>query len=294
MGSNVATAQSVNLWSRGDLSATLKGSRSSFYFSFSFLPRYKREALSTVYAFCRTTDDIVDKGEDATRKIEQLRTWRLELGRAMEGESEYQILNQLSAIAKRFKIPVVHFYELIKGVEMDLVKDRYETFDELRDYCYHVASSVGLMCLEVFGYRCEKTKEYAINLGIALQLTNILRDVGIDAKYGRIYIPKEDLDRFGYSESDLFAHRYTAEFHSLMEFEARRAEEYFQKAQASLPAEDRRAMFAAKIMERIYFHTLLRIKKAAYNVFDKSVTLPRILQFLIAVKYWVKQRLLGK
>jgi len=274
--------------------AVLKGSHTSFYYSFSFLPKYQRDALSTVYAFCRTTDDIVDEGRDIRSKVERLRKWRMELEKALGGESEYQILNQLSAIAKRFKIPVIHFYELIKGVEMDLVKDRYDTFDELREYCYLVASSVGLMSLEVFGSRSEKTKEYAINLGIALQLTNILRDVSIDAKYGRVYLPREDLRRFGYSEADLFAHRYTPEFRSLMEFEAQRAEEYFRRAQDSLPPEDKRAMFAAKIMERIYFHMLLRIKKAGHNVFDRSVTLPRYLQFLIAIKYWVKQRLFGK
>ena len=177
---------------------------------------------------------------------------------------------------------------------MDLVKNRYETFKELEHYCSLVASSVGLMTLEIFGPRNNATREYAVNLGIALQLTNILRDVAIDAAYGRIYLPLEDLRRFGYSESDLFAHRYTPQFRELMEFETRRAEEYFRRAIVLLPSEDRRAMFAPKIMERIYFHTLLRIKGARYNVFDRRVHLPRTLQFLIAVKYWVKQRLLGR
>ena len=272
----------------------IKGSHSSFYYSFSFLPKYQREALRTVYAFCRTTDDIVDNAKDKKSKIELLRKWRRELKKALGGESEYALLNQLNSIARKFNIPVVHFYELIKGVEMDLSKERYETFDELKEYCYHVASAVGLMSLGIFGSRREKTKEYAVNLGIALQLTNILRDVSIDAKYGRVYLPQEDLRRFDYSEDDLFAHRYSPEFVSLMEFEAQRAEEYFQRAKDSLPAEDKRAMFAAKIMERIYFHTLLQIKKTRYNVFDKSVSYPRTLQFLIAVKYWVKQRIFGR
>jgi len=275
-------------------SAVLKGSRSSFYYSFSFLPKHQREALSTVYAFCRTTDDIVDAGNDPKSKIERLHKWRMELERALEGESEYGMLNQLSSIAKRFKIPVVYFHELIKGVEMDLTKDRYENFDQLLEYCHRVASSVGLMCLDIFGSRCEKTKEYAVNLGVALQLTNILRDVSIDAKYGRMYLPQEDLRRFGYSEAELFSGQYTPAFVALMEFESRRAEEYFARAKESLPEEDRRAMFAAKIMERIYFHTLLRIKKSRYNVFDQSVKYPKFLQFLIAIKYWVKQRILGR
>jgi phytoene synthase len=275
--------------------SSLRGSSSSFYYSFSFLPKAQRDALRTVYAFCRTTDDIVDSPGDAgvKSKIERLQDWRMELERSLHGRSEYAILNQLNSIAQRFNIPVAHFYDLVKGVEMDLVKNRYETFDELKEYCYLVASSVGLMTLEIFRPRNEKTKEYAINLGIALQLTNIIRDVSIDASYGRVYLPQVDLKRFGYTEAQLFEHRYSPEFIALMEFETHRAEEYFQRAQNSLPVEDRRAMFAAKIMERIYYHTLLRIKEANYNVFDRSVSLPRTLQLLIAVKYWVKQRVLG-
>ncbi|MBA4311110.1 MAG: squalene synthase HpnD [Chlorobiaceae bacterium] len=271
----------------------LKESKSSFAFSFSFLPRRKREALKTVYAFCRTTDDIVDNEKDRSSKIALLQKWRSELESAIKGESAYLILNQLNVVAKRFHIPVQHFFELLKGVEMDLLKNRYSTFEELKDYCYLVASSVGLMSLGIFGPRNDKTKEYAVNLGIALQLTNIIRDVGIDASYGRIYLPAEDLKKFGYSEDDLFAHRYNESFIKLMEYETVRAEEYFNRAKSSLPKEDKRVMFAAKIMERIYYHTLLRIKQVDYKVFDSSVHIPRSIQFLIAVKYWVKQRLFG-
>ncbi len=271
----------------------VKESGSSFRFSFSFLPKSQREAIKAVYAFCRETDDIVDNPGDLPTKVERLQKWRTELGKALEGVSEYQVLNQLSAIAKRFKIPVVHFYELIQGVEMDLVKNRYESFGELKEYCYHVASSVGLMSLEIFGSRREQTKEYAVNLGIALQLTNILRDVGIDAKYGRIYLPLEDLRKFGYTESDVFEKKYNPAFIALMSYEAERAEEYFKKAQESLPSEDKKAMFAAKIMERIYFHTLLRIKEANYNVFDHKLSVPKYQQLLIAIKYWVKLRIIG-
>jgi 15-cis-phytoene synthase len=269
----------------------MKGGRSSFFYSFSFLPKPKRDAIRTVYQFCRTTDDIVDNSGDVTSNIERLTKWRWELDRAIKGKSEYAVLNRLNEIAVRFNIPVNHFYDLIRGVEMDLVKNRYETFDELREYCLLVASSVGLMCLEIFRPRNAKTREYAVNLGIALQLTNIIRDVSIDASFGRIYLPVEDLRRFGYTESDLLAHNYTAGFRALMEFETKRAEEYFTRAQESLPREDRRTMFAAKIMERIYYHTLLRIKEADYNVFEKSVSLPRSLQLLIAIKYWIKHYL---
>ncbi len=270
----------------------LKGG-TSFYYSFSFLPKYQRDALKTVYAFCRTTDDIVDTGQDVNKKVELLHDWRSELEQALTGNSHFPILNQLSANAKRFNIPVVHFYELIKGVEMDLVKSRYGTFDELKEYCYLVASSVGLMSLEIFRPRCEKTRDYAVNLGIALQLTNILRDVGIDARYGRIYLPQEDLQRFGVAESDLIGHRYSPQFFSLMEFETSRAEEYYRRSKDLLPREDKRAMFAAKIMERIYYHTLMRIRESGYRVYEKPLYLPRITQLLIALKYWVKQRMFG-
>ena len=284
MGSDVATISPAEGFSL---------SKSSFNFSFSFLPKEQREALKTVYAFCRTTDDIVDNSGDVQTNIERLRRWRTELEKALAGMSEYSLLNQLSAVAKRFHIPVDHFYELVRGVEMDLTKNRYESFDELKEYCYLVASTVGLMSLGVFGPRNDRTKEYAINLGIALQLTNILRDVTVDAKYGRIYLPLEDMRRFGYTEGDLYAHKYSPQFLALMEFEAQRAEEFFRKAQAALPAEDKRVMFAAKIMERIYYHTLEKIRNERYNVFQKSIRLTRFIQFLIAVKYWVKQRLFG-
>jgi phytoene synthase len=230
------------------------GGKSSFDFSFAFLPKEKREALKAVYAFCRTTDDIVDSPEIAgvNRRAELLRTWREELEQAFHGTSDYPVLNRLSQIARRFNIPVLLFYDLLRGVEMDLVKNRYESFAELEEYCTLVAS------------------------------------------YGRIYLPLEDLRRFRCPEADLLEGRCSPEFRELMEFETRRAEEYFRRARLLLPPEDRRAMFAPKIMERIYYHTLLRIKDAGYDVFDRRVQLPRILQFLIAVKYWVKQRLLGR
>ena len=270
-----------------------KGSKTSFHYSFSFLPRRKRNALRTVYTFCRTTDDIVDNAYDTRSKIEVLHNWRIEFECALQGKSRYAILNQLSDIAEKFSIPVVHFYDLLTGVEIDLLKNRYETFEELKEYCYLVASSVGLMSLGIFGPNTERTREYAINLGIALQLTNIIRDIACDAQYGRIYIPLEDMKKFGYSENDLFAHRYNDAFISLMEFQANRAEDYYALAREGLPKEDRKAMFAAKIMERIYYHILLRIRKNKYNVFLRPVYLSRITQLLIALKYWVKQRIFG-
>lgn len=268
------------------------GNQSSFKYSFSFLPKDQRIALNTVYAFCRTTDDIVDNDGDIDKKALSLRNWRIELEKALQNSSEYQLLNQLSHIAKKFNIPVQHFYELIEGVEMDLTKSRYQTFDELKKYCFLVASSVGLMSVKIFGAVNERIVKYAENLGIALQLTNILRDIKADAKVNRIYLPQEDLKQFSYTEDEIFNSVYNSKFVNLMKYETQRAEDYYNLAKESLQPEDKKYLFAPKIMERIYYHTLLRIKGNNYNVYEKSMRLPHVLQFLIAFKYLLKYRIL--
>ncbi len=268
-----------------------KSSNTNFYYSFSLLPKHKREAIHTVYAFCRYTDDIVDEDDDFRRKAVRLRRWRKELGRALDGRSSYQMLNQLSATARRFNIPVDHFYELIRGMEMDIMKNRYETFDELREYCYLVASSVGLMCRHIFGFRNESTRGYAINLGIALQLTNILRDLKDDVRKGRIYLPREDMERFGYTEDDLLCSRYTPAFVNLMRFECERTRQYFDAARDSLKDEDKRFFFAARIMWSIYAHILRRIERSNYNVFERRISISRFLKLLITFRYWLSHRL---
>jgi phytoene synthase len=266
-------------------------SGSNFYYSFSVLPKHKREAISTVYAFCRYTDDIVDEEPDANRKVVLLRKWRMELGRSLRGSSNFPLLNQLGSTARRFHIPVDHFYDLIRGVEMDLTKTRYRTFSELEEYCYLVASSVGLMCRQIFGFRNPSTREYAINLGIALQLTNILRDVRDDARRGRIYLPQEDMERFGYSEDDLIAGRYTPEFITLMRFECDRAKRYFQAAHDSLKDEDKHYFFAARIMWSIYAHILRRIEQSNYRVLNRRISISRPLKLLITLRYWLSHHL---
>lgn len=271
--------------------AITRNSNTSFYYSFSLLPRQKREAIHAVYAFCRYTDDIVDEGTDDRRKVLMLRKWRMELGHALRGTSEYPLLNQLSTTARRFNIPVDHFYDLIRGMEMDIEKQRYRTFDELKEYCYLVASSVGLMCRKIFGYRNESTRDYAINLGIALQLTNILRDVKDDARRGRIYLPLEDMEKFGYTEDDLLQCRYTPAFVQLMRFECNRAREYFDIARDALKDEDKYFFLAARIMWSIYAHTLRRIEHEQYNVFERRIGIPKSLKLLIAFRYWLSHRL---
>jgi 15-cis-phytoene synthase len=257
--------------------------KSSFYYSFLILPRPKRDAIETIYAFCRFTDDIVDEAGDEKEKHALLLQWTEELKRSLYGVSRFSLLNRLAAIIHRFHIPVEHFYELIKGMEMDLRNTRYNTFFELEQYCYRAASTVGLICAEVFGYTNEKTKQYAIDLGIALQLTNILRDVKADAKNGRIYLPLEDLRKFNYTEEELLHLTYNERFVELMKFECQRAHEYFRRAKACLAEEDKPLFTAARTMGNIYYLLLLRIERARYDVFSKRIRLSSPLKILVAM-----------
>jgi squalene synthase HpnD len=257
--------------------------KSSFYYSFFILPRPKRDAIETIYAFCRFTDDIVDEAGDEKEKHALLLQWTEELKRSLYGVSRYSLLNKLAAIIHRFHIPIEHFYELIKGMEMDLRNTRYGTFVELEQYCYRAASTVGLICAEVFGYTNEKTKQYAINLGIALQLTNILRDIKADAKNGRIYLPLEDLRKFHYTEEELLNLTYNNRFVELMKFECGRAHEYFRRAKACLAEEDKPLFTAARTMGNIYYLLLLRIERAHYDVFAKRIRLSSPLKILVAM-----------
>ena len=271
--------------------ATLvRQSRSSFYYSFLFLPRPKREAIYAVYALSRSVDDIADNPGDVTEKAERLKAWREEIDRCYAGQPTQPITIQLRDCLNRYPIPKSYFEELLAGVEMDLTLTRYATFADLHTYCYRVASVIGLICIEIFGYSHETAKEYAVNLGLALQLTNILRDVKPDGQRGRIYLPQEDLQRFGYREEDLLRCRYTPEFFPLMRFEADRAREHFQRAAESLAPEDRKNMVAAQIMGRIYRETLEAIARKDYRVFDGRITLsaPRKLQ--LALMTWMKIR----
>ncbi len=269
-----------------------KGSQSSFYYAFNLLPMLKRDAMNTVYAFCRQTDDIVDEGNESVDiKYEKLHKWRVELEKSLTGFSGYQILNKLSSIIKKFNIPLEPFFELLKGMEMDLQKNRYLTFNDLELYCYRVASTVGLMCIEIFGYKHDSTKNFAVNLGIALQLTNILRDIKKDAKNGRIYLPQEDLARFGYKENDLMNLTYNENFQEMMKFEVERAKYYFDKATDCLNLEDKKAMFAARAMQHIYSRMLNKIVDANYDVFNHKIKLSKFKKAGIAVGVWAKYRL---
>jgi len=272
------------------LATLVRKSRSSFYYSFLFLPRAKREALYAVYALCRAVDDIADDSGDVEAKAERLKGWREELDRCYAGRPTHFITRALRDCLSRYPIPKGYFDEVIAGVEMDLTVTRYPTIADLARYCYRVASVVGLICIEIFGYRREATKEYAINLGLALQLTNILRDLKTDGRRGRIYLPQEDLERFGYSEDDLLHCRYTPGFFPLMRFEADRARDYFRRAAESLPSEDRKNMAAAEIMGRIYRETLETIARKEFRVFEDRIALPRARKIRLALTTWAQNR----
>ncbi len=280
-------------------------STTNFFYSFSFLPKDEREAIHTVYAFCRYTDDIVDEEpiladtsemtayNALQRKRERLNRWRMEVEKCYNGTSTHPIMKPLTAVVNRFSIPQQYLQLLIDGCERDLVQNRYQTFQELKEYCYSVASVVGLICIEIFGYKYDETKEYAINLGYALQLTNILRDIRIDKdEKGRIYLPLEDFERFNYSEDELLRNVYNDNFVELMRFQTRRSREYYHKARAALRPDESMTMFAAEIMDAIYYRLLEKIEMAEYNVFERKISVSTMHKVLIALRLWTKSHLL--
>lgn len=269
-----------------------KKSKSSFYYAFNLLPEQKRDAMNTVYAFCRKTDDIVDEDSDATDiKYEKLRKWRIEFEKSFSGHSEFALLNKLGKTISNFNIPLDPFFELIKGMEMDLQKDRYRSFDDLQLYCYRVASTVGLMCIEIFGYKHPSTRQFAVDLGIALQLTNILRDIVKDAKHARIYLPQEDLEKFNYTESDIFSYNYNNNFRELMIYETARAKRYFDSATDHLDLDDKKTMFAARAMQHIYYKILEKIIDKDYDVYNNEIKVNKIEKVGIALGVWAKYNL---
>ncbi len=220
------------------VSRLTRRSRSNFFYAFLCLPRPQREAIYAVYAFCRIVDDAVDLGRDREEQQRALRQWREEIARVYGGTPEHPAAQRLQDAVRIFPIPREALLEVIAGVEMDLERATYETFEDLYPYCYRVASAVGLCCIEIFGYEDPRAREYAVNLGIALQLTNILRDVHADALAGRVYVPQEDLRRFRVSVEDLAAGRYSPDFVELMAFEAAVAHRYYERAWAALPPGD--------------------------------------------------------
>jgi len=278
------------------------GSRTSnFRYSFLFLPRDKRRAIQSVYAFARRGDDMADGDLTPEAAAYQLALHRQALDRCYlqadwpevgsglsrlpgNAKAEYRVL---ADCIHRYSIPRQHFEDLILGFEMDLRGTCYRTFDDLAVYCYRVAATIGLIAIQIFGYRNPQTREYAVKLGTALQLVNILRDLQSDARRGRVYLPQEELERFGVQPRQLAEGSYSAPFADLMSFQCERALRYFESARRLLPPEDRRSMVAAEIMAAIYWRLLRLIRQQGYNVFGERVRLSRAMKLWTALSVYL-------
>lgn len=261
----------------------------SFYYSFLVLPDEQRHGIVTVWDACRAIDDAVDEAADQAQAEQQLAFWRDEVGRVFEaGDARSPQGRALVPVARRFDLPRRSFDDLIDGVQMDLGHRRYETFDDLREYCWRVASTVGVICLNIFGCRHPGGRDYAMNLGLALQLTNIVRDVGTDLDHGRVYLPQDELRRFGVTETDLAAGAVTPPIRALLAFQLARARHYYDRAAAALPSGEARHLVAAEIMGAIYFGILERIEAQGYDVFREVIRVPRPQRAWIAASTWAR------
>jgi phytoene synthase len=264
--------------------AGLMARNTSFYYSFLVLPAEQRRAIVAVWDFCRAVDDAVDEEPAPSGGLpsgrEAVAFWREELARAFDGGAP------LTAQARRLQ-PYIAAFGLPRQAFEDLDTTRYATFDDLFEYCRRVASAVGLICIRVFGCTSARACEYALNLGVALQLTNILRDVGGDLAKGRVYLPLDDVRAFGCTVEDLAAGTVTEPVRRLIEFECRRARDFYQRAKTALPPQDRRKLVAAEIMRAVYFETLRRIERSGYDVFTARARVPRPKQALIALRQWL-------
>ena len=263
-------------------------SGSSFYYSFLFLPPQRRRAITALYAFCREVDDVVDACTEPQLARTRLAWWRAEVVGAFQGKPTHPVMLSLAEALRIYNLPQELFMEIIDGMEMDLSQTRYADFKALQLYCYRAASVVGLLAAEVFGYEDRRTLKYAHDLGLAFQLTNIIRDVGEDARLGRIYLPGDELDRFGVPAEDILHVRYSNAFRNLMEFQIERADHLYEQAFAQLPAQDRRAQRPGLVMAAIYRTLLREIHRDGCRVLDRRTALTPIRKLWIAWRTWNK------
>ena len=257
-------------------------SGSSFYYSFLFLPPERRRAITALYAFCREVDDVVDEVENPDVARTKLAWWRQEIAAAFTATPQHPVALALQPVIAAFPLPQDHFQTVIDGLAMDLERSRYLDFAELEVYCHRVAGVVGLMSAEIFGATAAGTREYARDLGIAFQLTNIIRDVGEDARRGRIYLPQDELVRFGVPPSALLQRQGGAGFDALMAHQVTRAREWYRRALGVLPPQDRRAQRPGLIMAAIYRTLLDEIEASRFRVLDQRIALTPLRKFWIA------------
>jgi phytoene synthase len=271
--------------------AITRKSASNLALAFILLPRPKRDAMSALYAFCREVDDVADEETVPTEKRRaQLAEWRDDVKRACEnGSPQFEVNRELQPIIKQFGLRFALFDELIKGCEMDLDTKRYEYFDQLELYCYRVASVVGLLSIEIFGYKNPATRDYAVYLGKALQLTNILRDVKTDAERGRIYLPLDELKEFNVGENEILDSVYSENYFALAANVANRAKNFYRLAQKTLPPEDRKAMVAAELMGAVYWQLLKKLERNQFNVFgERPVRVNRAEKLILIFRAWLR------
>ncbi|WP_455365470.1 presqualene diphosphate synthase HpnD [Kaarinaea lacus] len=259
-------------------------SGSSFYYSFLFLPPDQRQAITALYAFCREVDDIVDECSDSQIARVKLQWWRNSMRELFNGTAHHPVQKALLNPIESFNLPLELFLEIIDGMEMDLDKQRYANFEELSLYCYRAASVVGLLAARIFGYQNPAVLDYAENLGMAFQLTNIIRDVREDATRNRIYIPQDELQQFAVSEADILNHRFTDNVAKLLKFQSERARDYYEKAFQYLPEQDRYTQRSGLIMAAIYQNTLQAIEKDQHRVMNGRVSLTPIKKLWLAWK----------
>ena len=264
-------------------------SGSSFTISFIFLPKNKRDAMTALYAFCREVDDVVDECSDYNVAQVKLNWWKSEIENLYADKPQHPVSKALQPFIKPFNLAQEHFLEIIDGMGMDIKFNRYEDFKQLQLYCYRVASCVGLLVAQIFGFNNRKTLKYAHDLGMAFQLTNIIRDVGEDARRGRIYLPLDELRKAKVSEDDILKNRETPEVKALIEFQIERAESFYDKALRELPAEDAKQQRAGLMMAAIY-RTLLREIKAdgAEKVLNHKIAIPPVRKLMLALKTFFK------
>ncbi len=263
-------------------------SGSSFYYSFLFLPPARRQAIMALYAFCREVDDVVDECNDPALASTKLAWWRMEVERIASKQATHPVGLALQAVSPEIEISAARLNEIIDGMEMDLQQTRYLDFTGLSLYCYRVASVVGLLAARIFGYRDAQTEKYAHDLGMAFQLTNIIRDVGEDARRGRIYLPIDELKQFNVPAADILNARYSDNFTALMQFQYQRAERYYQDALAHLPACDRKSQRPGLIMAAIYRTLLEEIRAENFQVLHQRISLPPTRKLWLAAKTWIK------
>ena len=263
----------------------------NFYYAFLTLPARRRRAIYVAYSFCRYCDDAVDAERSDAEKLRMLAELRDKLNRCYQGQADEPLFLGLADVARQYDIPQEYFREVLAGVESDLVKNRYQNFEELSRYCYQVASVVGLICLQIFGYKDARARQYAIDLGLAMQLTNIARDVKEDLTFDRIYLPQDELARFGYSEEELLAGTCNDAFVNLMRFQARRARDYFRSGFQLLPYLSPRSRACPAALGLIYSKVLDRIEDANYNVLDRRVSLSTAEKLQVMAHSWLTSML---